>query len=230
MAGLDLVLPSTCAGCGSPGVMLCGTCRGELFAAVLPPAAICPSPPPPGWPGCRAVLRYDGVVARLVRDAKDGGRRDLLPVLGRVLADGVSRACDDLVGRDALLVAAPSARSTRRRRGDSPVEEMTRHAARALDRAASAAPVLRVVRPVRDQAGLGGHERHRNLDGAMALAGGRSVRDRSCVVVDDVVTSGATMAEARRVLLAGGAREVALASLAATPRRKPVLPSRGGLT
>lgn len=238
VAAADLVLPGSCAGCSAPDRRpVCAVCRDDVVAAVLPPVPVVPVPTPVGWPGCAATLRYEGVTARLVRECKDGDRRDLVPVLGRVLAESVRRAHDRAgpASGPVVLVPAPSARGTRRARGDAPVTEMARVAARRLTGAGGAgrvrvAPALRFARSVADQAGLGGLARQDNLRGAMALAPRVEVRGAVCVLVDDVVTSGATLAEGRRVLLAAGAGAVLLAAVAATPRRGPVLPANGGLT
>jgi predicted amidophosphoribosyltransferase len=84
------------------------------------------------------------------------------------------------------------------------------------------APALRHVRRVEDQSGLGTSERRGNL--ARALEVGPSWRDvvrgRRCVLVDDVVTTGATLAEAARALWSAGALEVVGASMAATQRTR----------
>lgn len=230
LAAVELVVPLTCAGCGCPGALLCAGCRDELVRAALPPVPVHPRPPPPGWPGCHAMLTYAGVVPRLVRSAKDGERRDLLPVLGRLLSEPVRRAIEQLGPGPAVLVPAPSSAANRRRRGDAPVETMVRRAARRLDGEPAVRPLLRPGRVVADQAGLGAAARRGNLDGALRVAGGADLRGSRLVVVDDVVTSGATLAEARRVLLAAGAGEVTLAALAATPWRGGAAGSGGNLS
>lgn len=83
---------------------------------------------------------------------------------------------------------------------------------------------LRLGRSVVDQSTLGMRDRHANLGGAMTvLPSARAlVRGASCVVVDDVVTSGSTIAEAARVLRWAGADQVAAATALATPLRRPV--------
>lgn len=80
-------------------------------------------------------------------------------------------------------------------------------------------PVLRHRRRVADQAGLGAAARSANLAGALQAIAPWRVQGRRVVVVDDVITSGATLAEAARTLQAAGARVTAAATVAATPRR-----------
>jgi predicted amidophosphoribosyltransferase len=82
---------------------------------------------------------------------------------------------------------------------------------------------LRVRRSLQDQAGLGIEQRRRNVAGAFAVRAGVSVAGRCCVVVDDVVTTGASSAEAVRALQQAGATVLAVAAVCATPRRRRVL-------
>ena len=84
------------------------------------------------------------------------------------------------------------------------------------------APVLRHVRRVEDQSGLGTVERRGNLAGALSVIPlwHSVIRGRRCLLVDDVVTTGATFAEAARALRAAGAGSVLGASLAATQRTR----------
>jgi hypothetical protein len=130
-----------------------------------------------------------------------------------------------------LLVPVPTARGARRRRGDHPLAGLARVVADEYGPADLAlAPVLRVRRRVADQAALSAPERAANLHGALAVRtrGQARVLGARCVVVDDVVTTGATLAEAARVLRAAGAAEVVAATVAATARR-PVGVLRGSV-
>ncbi|SEF96190.1 Phosphoribosyl transferase domain-containing protein [Thermomonospora echinospora] len=81
------------------------------------------------------------------------------------------------------------------------------------------ATVLRQGRPVADQAGLSAAARAANLAGALRVTAARRVHGRRVVVVDDVITSGATLTEATRAIEAAGAQVMAVATVAATPRR-----------
>lgn len=222
-AAVDLVLSRTCAGCGSPDVGLCPGCRLELADLALDDLGpLAPRPVPPGWPGCHGTLRYDGVASRLATAFKDEGRRDLAAPMGALLADAVARALATTsppAGLPVLLVPVPSSRVAIRRRGDQPMLLLARRAARVVGPTVQVATALTTVRRTVDQAGLDQASRRANLHGAMRVTDPRRVRGRHVLVVDDVLTSGATLAEAHRALLAAGAADVRLAVAMVTPRR-----------
>jgi len=221
---LDLALPAECAGCTEPGRPWCPACADNLAEVLFPePRLVRPDPPPPRLPSTTAAGRYAGVLRRLVTAYKDEGRRDLGPVLAPLLRASVDAACA-AAPPTVLVVPVPSSRSATRRRGDVPVTELARAAIRQEGTVPTAfvlTPALRPVRAVADQARLGHLERVRNLSGAYAVRPGWSSRLHSApvVLVDDVVTTGATLAEAARAVRAAGGQVLAAATLAATERR-----------
>lgn len=124
-----------------------------------------------------------------------------------------------LAAAPLLLVPVPSARAAVRRRGDDPALRLARAAANAVARhgvPARCLPVLAHRRRVADQAGLTAADRLANLRGALAAR--RDLPNARLIVVDDVVTTGATLAEAARALRLAGAEVLAAAVVAATPR------------
>lgn len=234
-AAAGLVLPTRCAGCGSPGTAWCPGCReGARRPAPVLPAA-------PATPACWSATVLEGSVRRAVSAHKDGGRRDLHPELVALLAAALARALDEdpelraarRSGRPVLVVPVPESSAAARRRGDDPVGEMAAAAVQRLgDPRVVRLPALRHVRRVADQARLGRAARAANLAGALRVppAAVRVVAGSACLVVDDVVTTGATLAEAARALRAAGAVHVAAATVAATPRTgtRPSGARRGG--
>lgn len=212
---VDLALPLECGGCSSPGVRWCGSCA-EGFAAE--PVRLRPRVDPgvPVWSlGTYAGSRRQAVIA-----SKEHGRRDLSSPLGLALAFALSRLRElgeldppELAPLD--LVPAPSRRSAARRRGGDPVRRFVGCAASALapERVAVAA-ALQMGRGVRDSVGLGADERRRNLAGRVSLGRTAQIRPGATVVlVDDVVTTGATACESVRVLAAAGVRVHAVLAL-----------------
>lgn len=218
---VDLVLGAGCAGCGAPGQAWCRGCA----LALGPPRPARPDPCPPGLPTVVAAAAYADSVRALVVAHKESGRLALARPLGRALAAAVAAAVP-VAGHAAVpvaLVPVPSHRPTVRRRGHDPLLRTARVAAAALrvdGRPAEVLPVLRHARRVADQAGLSAEQRWANLHGALVLPPRRSalLAGRRVVVVDDVMTTGATLAEAARALRAGGVDVEAGATVAATMR------------
>lgn len=194
---LGLLLAASCPGCDRGGTLLCGACRMLLRAAprdLQTPAGLT----------VHAALRYEGVPARAIRRLKEDGATLLARPLGEALT-GILRAR----AQDALIVPVPTSRTAFRRRGYRVPDLLVRRAGFSVRR------LLLPARRVGDQRGLGRDARARNVAGSMrAAADGRA----TVVIVDDVVTTGATLDEAARALRAAGFDPVCAVALAATPR------------
>jgi predicted amidophosphoribosyltransferase len=215
-----ILLPIRCAGCGAPDRRVCAACAREL----TPHPARTTVAGLPVWAG----LEYHGVARRVLLAYKDGGRADLAPELAPSLRAAVAaaqreggrpeeRRRDAVAGRraDALLpVLIPSTRAARRRRGFHPTGSV-------LSRAHVLVPplwgALRLTRQTADQARLGAAGRAANRTGSLVAS--PRLRGRSCLIVDDIVTSGSTVAEAARAIEAVGGRVAGVAAIARTPRR-----------
>lgn len=217
LAMLDLLLPRRCATCPARGGPLCPDCTEGLVGAFFRdgPVRVRPSPAPPGLPVVHAAGAYAATLAAAIAAYKDADRRDLRPLLALPLAAAVTAAIAESGWPGAVLVPTPTSRGARRVRGDAPVTDLARAAGRLVG--LETRLLLRVRRPVADQAGLGADQRRANLAGSMALRSARAPT-APVVVIDDVLTSGATLAEAVRVLRAAGVDAVAAAVLAVTPR------------
>lgn len=223
---LDLLLPATCTGCGAGRRALCPDCRALPDTARAGPAG--PMPPPDGLPPLHAAVPYAGPVRELLLAHKERGALRLARPLGGLLAAAVRSALGPAGGTGGgrvLLVPVPSAPAAVRARGHDALRRLARAAARELRRGgvpAAILPVLRQTRRVADQAGLSAIERRRNLRGALAVPARLASRLPSgarLVLVDDVVTTGASLAEAARALRAAGCPPLVAATIAATCRR-----------
>jgi predicted amidophosphoribosyltransferase len=220
----DLILPMECAGCGRsrsrsalPG--LCTLCALSLSGPPVPARVPGGARGRGALPPVHALAAYLEPVPEIIVAQKEHGRLDLARPLGRELARAAEAAA---AGADPLwLVPVPSTRAATVRRGQDPVLRMARVAAarlRASGRAAAVLPALTHRRRIADQAGLGRAARAENLAGALAVraSSARLLGERPVVLVDDVVTSGATLTEAARALRAAGNAPVGAAVLAAT--------------
>ncbi len=240
-SALDLVLGAGCAGCGAPGAAACQHCR----AALGRPRPARPDPCPPGLPPVVAAAEYAGATRALLLEHKEHGRLSLAAPLGAALASAAFGALAGALtgaltgapgaptgglaggGNGATaLVPVPSRPGSARRRGHDPLLRISRVAAVDLRRRGidvRVVPVLRLRRRVVDQAGLDSARRRANQHRAMSVASGaaRLLDGGRLLLVDDVLTTGATLAEAARALHAAGHPPLAAAVVAATSRRAP---------
>ena len=221
---LDAALPPLCPSCRTPlgdGVGLCATCWSKLSFIEPPycarlgiPFVYDPGPGilsmealahPPAYTRARAAVRYDAVARQLVLAFKYADRMDFAPMMGRWMA----RAGHELLAEADALVPVPL--------------HWRRLWARRFNQAAalcgaisqiSGVPVLpdtlRRVRATPQQVGLSKTERAENVQGAFRVPDGEkaNVKSRRIVLVDDVLTSGATVDTCARALLRAGAARV----------------------
>lgn len=214
---LELLAPTRCAGCEYPGDVLCAACIEAL--ARIAPATSCPRCAAPwgalictecwqtvfAFERACAVGELNGTLARAVVLHKDGSERRLGASLGALLGEAV----DDVWRGWATTVCwIPPTAAALKRRGFDHGESIAVPAAQTIGVAASSL----LVRPTaRDQRTLSRAERLACADGSFSAAGPVAGR---VIVVDDVMTTGATLDAAARALLAAGAEAVRVAVVA----------------
>lgn len=182
----SLLAPPHCIGCGAGGPPWCDGCAASAVAD--------PNVRDLGIPVI-AVHRFEGPLRRAVIAWKEQGRADARRIVGRWLDAALHPLIDAMP--EAIVVAIPSSPDAERRRGEAHVERL-------LSRswAPRVAPgALRSITARADQAGLGRLARARNMADAFLWVG---PADRPVIVVDDVITTGATMRAAASALRAGG--------------------------
>ncbi|QSB17467.1 ComF family protein [Natronosporangium hydrolyticum] len=240
------MLPGGCAGCGQARSGLrygvCAECVAMVAGAVPGPTR--PEPAPSGFPPCWALADYDGVLGELLVAYKDRGRHRLARPLGRLLAAVVAAAASAWESASAavsasapaaggvVLVPIPDTPAAARARHGDHLYRLARVAGRELRRAGVPAVVARPLRalPRPDSAGLDHRQRAATAQATLRLrrwsAAGLQrhlTRTRAAVVLlDDVVTTGATLAAATARLAAADTPVSVAAVLAATQRRYPL--------
>jgi ComF family protein len=220
---LDVALPTLCAACREPvvGDGVCATCWSKLSLIAPPycdrlgiPFAYDPGPgvlsmqaitDPPAYRRARAAVRYDDVARTLVHALKYGDRLDLAPTMGSWMA----RAGGELLASADALIPVPLhwRRLWLRRFNQSALlaQAIARETGLAI-----ADGALKRVKATAQQVGLSQAERALNVQGAFRVAGERKaeVAGRRLILIDDVLTSGATSDACARALLRAGARNV----------------------
>jgi ComF family protein len=220
---LDIALPTLCVACREPvsGEGVCAACWAKLSFIAPPfcprlgiPFVYDPGPgllsmqaiaDPPAYQRARAAVRYDDVARTLVHALKYQDRTDLAPAMGRWMA----RAGQELLQNADALVPVP----LHWRRGWSRRYNQSGALARVIGRQSGvpvAGSALRRVRPTQQQIGLSRSERETNVQGAFKVAADRKaeIQGRHIVLIDDVLTSGATIDSCARALLRAKAAQV----------------------
>jgi ComF family protein len=220
---LDIALPTLCIACREPvaGVGVCAGCWAKLSFIAQPycprlgiPFVYDPGPgllsmeaiaDPPAYQRARAAVRYDDVARTLVHALKYHDRTDLAPAMGRWMA----RAGEELLGEADVLVPVP----LHWRRGWSRRYNQSGALACVIERQCGvpvARDVLRRIRPTQQQVGLSRSQRASNVQGAFKVSPEKAhaIQGRRVVLVDDVLTSGATTDACARALLRARAAQV----------------------
>ena len=220
---LDIALPTLCVACREPvdGEGVCASCWAKLSFIAPPycprlgiPFVYDPGPEllsmeaiasPPAYQRARAAVRYDEVARTLVHALKYQDRTDLAPAMGRWMA----RAGRELLETADLLVPVPLhwRRAWHRRYNQSGA------LARAVERQSGVklkGELLRRVRATEQQVGLSRSQRASNVQGAFGVSADQrsEIQGRRVVLIDDVLTSGATVDACARALLRAKAAQV----------------------
>jgi predicted amidophosphoribosyltransferase len=199
-------MPVVCAGCGDDDRSLCVECSAALAPRVEMRAIDSWSRP------VVSALRYEGRARQVLLAYKDRSRTDVAAALSVPFAAAIARARDGQQG--ALLAPIPTSRAAYRRRGYDPVQLLLKRSR------CSPRRVLARARSTGVQKSLTLADRAENLAGALVAR--RDLDGETFIIVDDILTSGATIREAVRAITAARGTVVCAATLAFTPRLHPM--------
>lgn len=201
--GMDFLARPFCQRCGLPFSFDAGD--GEALVC-----AACLDDPPP-WREARSVLRYNDASKGLILAFKHADRTDLAPALARWM----SRAGAELMERSDLIVPVPLhwLRLFQRRFNQS---ALLAQALGKIARKPVAPDLLARTRRTASQGHLKRSERFGNVKGAFAVRKGQlsAIQGKTVLLIDDVLTSGATAKECAKTLLKAGAKEVDMLTVA----------------
>jgi len=208
----EFLLPTICMGCSWEGEIWCESCSQHFVSQpfevdVGSDIAV------------KSLGSYQGPIAKLINLAKE----KCSPVAQRVLADSLVRVVDSLLaeknrtGHEVVLVPIPAGRAAIRRRGADPIKEMARLAGSRLQPSIPVLAGLGNSRQRLEQSGLSIAERSQNTFGSFVWVAA-NFRSQAVILVDDVVTTGATLIAAADAVRKSGHEVIGCATVAATRR------------
>lgn len=220
---LDLLFPIACLSCKKEGVYFCRACRDAI--PVFPPACfVCKKLVPqdgraPAGRTCKACRKKSFIYGSfspfsyghpVIRDAihrlKYKRARGIAPVLGEMLCSSLA-FYQVALPHDVFLIPIPLHKSRERTRGFNQSRLIAQELARKLHLTLRT-DILKKIKETAPQMELLREARLTNLAGTFVVSDTSAVRNRTCILVDDIKTTGATMEEAARVLKDAGARKI----------------------
>ena len=201
----ELIFPSRCIGCSQLGISICSACRSSWHPHIYLREI--------NVMGCNypvvSAVQYSPIASRVLLSAKEAN----ISAADNLLTDAISHSLNYFVKHfgGSLLISIPSRRSATRKRGRNFLSEITNEVARlsTLQIEVSKNQLLKHARSVKDQSALNSRQRLANISGALVVPSKTIANTAfgnigSLIVVDDLITTGATLAEAIRALRTAG--------------------------
>lgn len=227
---LDFLLPPTCGCCGNPitkAHTLCPDCFAKLHFITPPYCKICGHPfefdimgepicpqclaKRPAFSKARAVVQYDEESKRILLPFKHGDRLDLVPLMVKLM----QRAADELISETDIIIPIPLHRWRLLKRKYNQSALLAKRLAKIYHKT-FLPNTLKRTRATPSQGHLSPHERKRNVSKAFKVIKPEIIKGKRILLVDDVLTTGATANECAKVLLRAGAAQVCLLTFAKT--------------
>ena len=196
----EIIFPSRCFGCGCLGPNICSTCRPlwnpHLYRSTIDSLHV------------YSAIIYSPVAKRIILSAKENGIKAADDLIIHALSHSLH-----LVLRDfemGILIPTPSRKSSNRKRGRDFLSDITHSVARS--ESLDCVDLLEHTRKIKDQTGLTAHQRSENIHHAVSVDRNKLAAlgvDTDVILVDDLMTTGATLLEARRALKVRGIRVIA---------------------
>ncbi len=191
--GLTFLTDPMCAGCGAP------------FDVDRGPGARCGAclDTPPRFAAARAALAYDGSARTVLLGFKHGDRQHLV----EIMVPQLIRVGGDWFGPDTVLVPVPLHRWRLWKRGFNQAALLARAVSRRTGSPLAIDALVR-IKPTRSSQGMGRRARADNVRGAFRVARPEAIKAKEIIIIDDVLTTGATAEACTRMLLRAGAKQV----------------------
>ena len=191
---IDILLPKRCAGCGEEGNYICEKC--SLFLSEAPTIFMAG-----GLEELVSVWEYEGLIKKLIFEIKYQGVFDAI----NELAERAFKIREPYIPEDMTITFVPMFRKKERQRGFNQAELIARKVGQITGR--EVLPLLEKIKDTASQTELNKEERIANVKNSFRRKAGTASYD-NVLLVDDVWTSGATMAECCRVLKKSGIKKV----------------------
>lgn len=207
---LDFIFPTECIICNTEGPDICPKCQAGFESAK-----------PGNYDWIASLWNYrDGNVEKLMRHIKNNPNKRLARILAREMAKRFARERSEradspfLAMKNPLVIPIPIGRARWRSRGYNQSQLLARPLATLLKKTLAPDILIKSKQTKKQGTTKSRAERLDNIAGSFTVQNAQKIRNRDIIIIDDITTTGTTLIEARKVLLAAGAKNVAAVTVA----------------